>query len=604
MDQTPNLRLPYLMPAQAQKHVTHNEALRGLDAIVQVGIIDRDLATPPASPSEGDRYIVPTGASGAWAAATDAIAAWQDGAWELYEPVVGWLAWVADESLLLAWDGGAWVEAGGQSLGLLGINTTADTTNRLAVKSDAVLLSHDDVTPGTGDMQVKVNKSLSAKTASALFQVGASGRAEIGLTGDDKLHVKTSADGLSWSESLVIDPATGNVGLGTASPTDKLTIAQGGIVANPGATAAEEWRLTGRTGVSIPVPYLTPTTNNKAIAFDLFPKGAPSDFGATTGVAWMDICSTDIAADGTNYECLRVGKLSGGIGHVGTAKGGTGTVRDLALQMNGGNIAMFSSTVGYGGLGTANFKYVTMYSGADLPIYEFASARADANNTTIGDFEFVNDTNSSGHKRVAAMTVATEGTTANQRGGQYRIWTKPDAGTSITQRLIITQDGNTKPATDNAYKLGISGARWSEVWAANGTIQTSDVRDKDVAARIGGDVAVAMLESVEPIFFKWKNGGNTDIAVATEDDLFPEPVVVGRPGQRLHAGFAAQELKAAMDAAGIDFGAWGLEDKDDPVSRQWTRPDQLIPVLWAALRTTRAEVKALRARTASLGRIP
>lgn len=50
MEQTPNLNLPYIMPAQAQKHVTHNEAIRALDAIVQIGLMDRDLSAPPPAP--------------------------------------------------------------------------------------------------------------------------------------------------------------------------------------------------------------------------------------------------------------------------------------------------------------------------------------------------------------------------------------------------------------------------------------------------------------------------------------------------------------------------------------------------------------------------
>jgi hypothetical protein len=33
---TPNLTLPYIMPSQAQKHVTHHEAIRALDALVQI----------------------------------------------------------------------------------------------------------------------------------------------------------------------------------------------------------------------------------------------------------------------------------------------------------------------------------------------------------------------------------------------------------------------------------------------------------------------------------------------------------------------------------------------------------------------------------------
>src|SRR5690606_5997668 len=51
MDATPNLDLPYIMGAQAQKHVTHNEAIRKLDALVQLAVLDRDLTAPPTSPA-------------------------------------------------------------------------------------------------------------------------------------------------------------------------------------------------------------------------------------------------------------------------------------------------------------------------------------------------------------------------------------------------------------------------------------------------------------------------------------------------------------------------------------------------------------------------
>ena len=97
MDDTPNLNLPYIMAAQAQKHVTHNEAIRALDAIVQIGVADRDLTTAPSSPAEGASYIVATGAGGAWSGKDHRIAAWRDGAWAFYAPREGWLARIADD---------------------------------------------------------------------------------------------------------------------------------------------------------------------------------------------------------------------------------------------------------------------------------------------------------------------------------------------------------------------------------------------------------------------------------------------------------------------------------------------------------------------------
>jgi hypothetical protein len=214
LDDTPNLILPYIMAAQAQKHVTHNEAIRALDAVVQLSVLDRDLTAPPGGPAEGDRYIVAAGATGAWASQDDRVAAYQDGAWMVYAPREGWIAWVADEDKLYAWDGAAWVVAGTDSLNpapLVGVNATADATNRLSVSAPATLLSHE----GAGH-QLKVNKSADTDTASLLYQTGFSGRAEMGLAGDDDFHVKVSPDGSTWHEAVVVDKDTGNVGVGAS----------------------------------------------------------------------------------------------------------------------------------------------------------------------------------------------------------------------------------------------------------------------------------------------------------------------------------------------------------------------------------------------------
>lgn len=227
-EQTRNLALPYIMAAQAQKHVTHNEALRKLDALVQMAVVDRTHAAPPTTPVESDRYIVAAPATGAWSGHAQEIAAFQDGAWTFATPREGWLAWSIAEAKLFVFHLAAWTEADTSghaiSTGRLGVNTTADTTNRLAVKSDAVLLSHDDVTPGSGDLRVVLNKQSSGATASFMFQTGFSGRAEIGMAGSDKLSFKVSANGSTWTSPIVIDPATGFVGIGTASPAARLDI--------------------------------------------------------------------------------------------------------------------------------------------------------------------------------------------------------------------------------------------------------------------------------------------------------------------------------------------------------------------------------------------
>ncbi len=206
---SPNLNLPYLAPAQAQKHVTHNEALRQLDAIVQLSVASV-ADTPPSSPENGDRVIIGTTPTGDFIDKPHQLAAFQDGAWEYFAPKTGWRAYVEDVGELRIFDGAVWqaMSGGGSSetTDKFGINTAADITNRLAVKSPATLLDNE----GAGH-QLKVNKASQTDTASLLFQSGYTGHAEMGLTGDQDFHIKTSADGSVFQDSLIADAASGAV---------------------------------------------------------------------------------------------------------------------------------------------------------------------------------------------------------------------------------------------------------------------------------------------------------------------------------------------------------------------------------------------------------
>jgi hypothetical protein len=215
---TPNLALPEIIAAQAQKHVTHNEALRALDALVQLAVLDRDLTAPPASPNEGDRWLVAAGAGDDWLGHDAEIAAWQDGGWTFYTPNTGWVAYVIDESLLVAWDGAAWQPAldllgsAAQNMALLGVGTTADTVNPFSAKlNNALWVAKAVAEGGDGTLRYKLSKESADKTLSLLFQSNFSGCAELGLTGDDDFHVKVSADGTTWRDAIVIDRSTGAV---------------------------------------------------------------------------------------------------------------------------------------------------------------------------------------------------------------------------------------------------------------------------------------------------------------------------------------------------------------------------------------------------------
>ena len=110
MSNTTNLALRYLAVGQAQKHVTVNETLRRLDAVVQLTVVSASTTAEPGSPGDGAVYIVPSGKSGTqWASfANWSLGYYRDGAWEQISPREGWLAYVADTDLLLHYTGSAW----------------------------------------------------------------------------------------------------------------------------------------------------------------------------------------------------------------------------------------------------------------------------------------------------------------------------------------------------------------------------------------------------------------------------------------------------------------------------------------------------------------
>ena len=223
MSNSPNLALPYIAANQAQKHVTHNDAIAMIDGIMQLSVVSRGLNAPPVTFVDGNRFLIGAAPTNDWLNQPGQIAFRNAGLWQFLNPRKGWVIWIEAESILLVFDGNNWVAPPVpqimQNMTLLGVNATADSTNKFSVNSSAALFNNI----GNG-MQIKLNKNAVTDTASFLYQTGFSGRAELGTTGDDAFHFKVSADGATWKEALVIDPATGLVRT-IADPTTALGLA-------------------------------------------------------------------------------------------------------------------------------------------------------------------------------------------------------------------------------------------------------------------------------------------------------------------------------------------------------------------------------------------
>lgn len=218
---SPNLDLPFLLPSQAQKHVTHNEALRRLDLVVQLRLQQTGAIIPPAIAAEGEIHALGAGATGNWAGQDGKLAAWLEGSWTFILPQPGWQGWDAARAQPVIWDGGDWVTFRPDRLERLGIAADADATNRLAVSAPASLFSHDG-----SDHRLTVNKAAAGDTASLLLQSGWNGHAEMGLAGQNAFSIKVSPDGDSWTEALRLDEVTGRVS-GAAVQADPVDASQG-----------------------------------------------------------------------------------------------------------------------------------------------------------------------------------------------------------------------------------------------------------------------------------------------------------------------------------------------------------------------------------------
>ncbi|MDR8395521.1 tail fiber domain-containing protein [Paraburkholderia sp. USG1] len=181
-----------------------------------------------------------------------------------------------------------------------------------------------------------------------------------------------------------------------------------------------------------------------------------------------------------------------------------------------------------------------------------------------------------------------------------------NSGSGLTDRLGIHSAGYMYPLTDNAYTFGQSANRWSVIYAATGTINTSDRNTKsDIEnASLGLD----FINALRPVSYKFKVGGTDVVRQVYRDDdgvecdtdaegaRAAEMITKDRPGTRTHWGLIAQEVKQVVDAAGVDFAGWTIADPEDPDSLQGLRYDQFIAPLIKAVQQLSAEVEALKSK--------
>lgn len=124
-DTSDRYALPFIAAGQAQKELTHNEAVNRIDTLLHLSVLSLSLSAPPPDAAPGNAWIVGAAATGAWSGHTTEIVSFDEGGWRFVVPVAGCLAWVIDLGVFAIWTNNSWmseawpvraIQIGGSSL--------------------------------------------------------------------------------------------------------------------------------------------------------------------------------------------------------------------------------------------------------------------------------------------------------------------------------------------------------------------------------------------------------------------------------------------------------------------------------------------------------
>jgi hypothetical protein len=201
MSRTKRLGLALLMPSQAQKHVTVNEALLRLDAVTQLVLKSRVVSVPPAAPGEGDCYAVPLTGAGAWSGRAGQIAVFTGGGWDFMAPRRGWRAFIEDEGGLFVQNGG-WLPLGADG----GTTGQAEAARFRAISIDHRLDAGD---VSTTVPAIPAASSVLGITGLVVDPIGGATTFSVGVAGNpDRYGTGIGTGEGSWLRGLTGAPLT------------------------------------------------------------------------------------------------------------------------------------------------------------------------------------------------------------------------------------------------------------------------------------------------------------------------------------------------------------------------------------------------------------
>jgi hypothetical protein len=113
-----------------------DENLIKLDTLNHLSVKSKSIATPPVSPSSGDRYIIASNPTGDWATFTNYITVYINSVWQMYQPKIGFVSYIEDLNVLNIYDS-SWITASGGG----GLDWEVTSINTTAVKDKGYLIN-------------------------------------------------------------------------------------------------------------------------------------------------------------------------------------------------------------------------------------------------------------------------------------------------------------------------------------------------------------------------------------------------------------------------------------------------------------------------------